>query len=202
MASSEETEEFGRLAAIATSRASEGLGQLICDQIRVKALALYYLDSPQRLLTRLRLPRRLITITQALSGREKGKISLAMARDSAPVLAAALVGRHGSTGRKLGGFDIDALKETANIVSGSYLALLGRPLGLVEVPSVPVIVEGTLDEIALSLVPQSRSFCVEAHLVAPSRALELVILMAAGREHSKFQEKEPAVSDARPSARP
>ena len=185
-------EEFGRLAALATSRAAESLGSLLCDQIETKALNLYYLDSPERLLTRMRLPRRLITITQSISGREKGKISLAMARDSAPVLAAALVGRHGSHSRKLGGFDIDAFKETANIVTGSYLALLGPALGLVGVPSIPAVVDGTLDEIALSLVPQSRALCVEAHLLAPSCNIELVVLMAAGRENGKFQAEESA----------
>ncbi len=202
MTGAEPEDEFGRLAALATSRASEALGALLCDKIAIKALALYYLDSPERLLTRLRLPRRLITITQSISGREKGKISLAMARDGAPILAAALVGRHGSPSRKLGGFDLDAFKETANIVTGSYLALLGRPLGLIGVPSVPAIVEGTLDEIALSLVPRSKALCVEAHLLAPSRGLELVVLMAAGREHSKFQGEEPALSDAPPIVRP
>jgi chemotaxis protein CheY-P-specific phosphatase CheC len=174
----------------------------LCDKIRVKALAVYYLDSPELLLARLRLPRRLITITQSLSGREKGKISLAMARDCAPDLAAALAGRHGSPSRKLGGFDLDAFKETANIVSGSYLALLGGPLGLLGLPSVPAIVEGTLDEIALSLVPQSRALCVEARLFAPSRALELAVLMAAGREHSKFVGEQPAFSGARLTVRP
>jgi len=194
MSGTEPEEEFGRLAALATSRASESLGSLLCDKIEIKALALYYLDSPERLLTRLRLPRRLITITQSISGREKGKISLAMARDGAPLLAAALVGRHGSHSRKLGGIDLDAFKETANIVTGSYLSLLGPALGLVGVPSIPAVVEGTLDEIALSLVPQARALCVEAHLMAPSRDLELVVLMAAGRENSKFQAEEPALS--------
>jgi len=187
----EPQEEFGRLAALATTRASESLGSLLCDQIETKALNLYYLDSPERLLTRLRLPRRLITITQSINGREKGKISLAMARDGAPNLAAALIGRHGNHSRKLGGLDIDAFKETANIVTGSYLALLGPVLGLVGVPSIPAVVEGTLDEIALSLVPQTRALCVEAHLLAPSRNLELVVLMAAGREN-KLQAEESA----------
>jgi chemotaxis protein CheY-P-specific phosphatase CheC len=190
----EPEEEFGPLASLATSRASESLGSLLCDKIEVKALSLYYLDSPERLLTRLRLPRRLITITQSISGREKGKISLAMPRDGAPILAAALVGRHSAHTRKLGGFDLDAFKETANIVTGSYLSLLGPALGLIGVPSIPAVVEGTLDEIALSLVPQARALCVEAHLVAPSRGLELVVLMAAGRECSKFQAEEPALS--------
>lgn len=191
MTVAEPQEEFGRLAALATTRASESLGSLLCDQIETKALNLYYLDSPERLLTRLRLPRRLITITQSINGREKGKISLAMARDGAPNLAAALIGRHGNHSRKLGGLDIDAFKETANIVTGSYLALLGPVLGLVGVPSIPAVVEGTLDEIALSLVPQTRALCVEAHLLAPSRNLELVVLMAAGREN-KLQAEESA----------
>jgi len=202
MSSSERVDEFGRMAALATSRASEALGSLLCDRIQIKALAVYYLDSPEMLLTRLRLPRRLFIVTQSLSGREKGKISLAIARDSATVLAAALAGRHGSPNHKLGGLDLDAFKETANILSGSYLAMLGRPLGLLGLPSVPAIVEGTLDEIALSLVPHSRSLCVEAHLVAPTLGLELVVLMAAAREHSRVRAAEPPFSDGRLAVRP
>jgi len=180
----EPTEEISRLAAVATGRASEALGVLLNEEIRIKSLAVYYLSSPERLLTRLRLPRRLVTVTQSINGYEKGKISLAIARESAPNLASLLVGRHGLPNRRLGGFELDSLKEAANIITGSYLALLGRPLGLIGVPSVPVVLEGTLEEIALSLLPQSSSLCVEAHLVAPSPELELVALMAAGREQN------------------
>ncbi len=205
MRSLEPTEEINRLAAVATSRASEALGVLLNDQIRIRSLAVYYLNSPERLLTRLRLPRRLVTVTQSISGYEKGKISMAISRESAPTLASLLVGRHGLPNRRLGGFELDSLKEAANIITGAYLALLGRPLGLIGVPSVPVVLEGALEEIALSLLPQSSSLCVEAHLVARSPELELVALMAAGREQSDTPDAEPrenGFKGVRPAARP
>lgn len=205
MDGSEPMEEISRLAAVATNRASEALGALLYEEIRIKALAVYYLRSPERLLTRLRLPRRLVTVTQSVNGYEKGKISLVIARESAPSLASLLVGRHGLPNRRLGGFELDALKEAANIVAGSYLALLGHPLGLVGVPSVPVVLEGTLDEIALSLLPQSSSRCVEAHFVAHSHGIELVVLMAAGCEHSDQPAAGPKPNGfrgVRPAARP
>ncbi len=205
MDGSESMEEIRRLAAIATTRASEALGALSYEENAVKALAVYYLKSPERLLTRLRLPRRLVTVTQSVDGYEKGKISLVIARESAPSLASLLVGRHGSPNRRLGGFELDALKEAGNIISGSYLAFLGHPLGLTGVPSVPTLLEGTLDEIALSLVPQSSSLCVEAHLAAPSRGIELVVLMAAGCEQSDrfaVDPKSNGLRGARPAARP
>jgi chemotaxis protein CheY-P-specific phosphatase CheC len=193
--------EFGHEAALGTSRASEALGLLLCDKIEIKALNLYYLHSPERLQTRLRLPRRVILISQSISGREEGKISLAIAREGAPALAAGLAGRHTSLNRKLSELDLDAIKEAANIVAGSYLSLLARPLGLVGVPSVPVIVEGAADELALSMVPRAQALCIEARLFAAERRFELTVLMAAARQHSKVHVGVAELSDPRPAAR-
>ncbi len=184
MDGSESMREIGRLAATATTRASKALGALLYEEISAKASAVYYLKSPERLLTRLRLPRRLVAVTQSVDGYEKGKISLVVARESAPSLASLLVGRHGLPNRRLGGFEVDALKEAGNIIAGSYLASLEHPLGLTGVPSVPTLQEGTSDEITLSLLPQSSSVCMEAHLIAHAHGIELIVLMAAGCEQS------------------
>ena len=154
----EPTEEISRLAAVATGRASEALGVLLNEEIRIKSLAVYYLSSPERLLTRLRLPRRLVTVTQSINGYEKGKISLAIARESAPNLASLLVGRHGLPNRRLGGFELDSLKEAANIITGSYLALLGRlyARGLEEVPLIVADGCGSVRAAAQVVYPQAQ----------------------------------------------
>src|SRR5208283_1191255 len=101
MSALEPEQEFGYQAALGTSRAADALGLLLGDKIEIKALNLYYLPSPERLQTRLRLPRRVILIRQSISGREEGMISLAIAREGAPALAAGLAGRHTSPNRKL-----------------------------------------------------------------------------------------------------
>ncbi len=201
MSALEPEQEFGYQAALGTSRAADALGLLLGDKIEIKALNLYYLPSPERLQTRLRLPRRVILIRQSIRGREEGMISLAMAREGAPALAAGLAGRHTSLNRKLNELDVDAIKEAANIVAGSYLSLLARPLGLVGVPSVPVIVEGAADELAQSMVPRAQALCIEAHLFAVARRLELTVLMAVAHRHSKAQVGAAKLSDPRLAAR-
>ncbi len=175
--------ELGRLVAIATSRAAEALALLLCDEIQIKGLGVYYVHSRERLLTRLKLPRRLVAITQSIEGDKSARLSLALSHSSAHNLAALLVGRRTSPHRKLDCFELDALRETANVVAGSYLGLLGRPLGLAGAPSAPAVIEGTPQQMALSLLPQSRSLCVETHIMAPSRQVQMLLMTAVQSTH-------------------
>ena len=134
-------------------------------------------------MVRLRRSRHLLSITQAACGNEPGRFSLVVARSSVSGLIDTLMGRHGSVTRDLGGVELDALRETANIVAGSCLSMLGGPLGLSTMPSAAAISEGSLEEVVYTFLPQPGSLCVETRLRTRSHRLELILLMAVARSN-------------------
>src|SRR5438093_13704801 len=93
-----------------------------------------------------------------------------------------MIGVHVDHNREIGSFEKYALKEDANIISGSYLSLLGHPLRMVAMPSVPAVIEGQPEELVMSLVPQPHSLCVESRLLAPTKEVALLLLMSVSRD--------------------
>jgi chemotaxis protein CheY-P-specific phosphatase CheC len=180
--------ELSEMADAGVSGAAEALSLLLYRHVSSRTPTIYNLTSPEALLLRLRFPRLLISITQTVYAQSHGRISIALSREGALELIDLLVDRRGSPTRVLGSFELDALKETANIVNGSLLSPLGRRLGLTAHPTVPSIVEGEIERLVQSFVPGPECLCIESRLLAES-GLEILVLLAVTPEPSKSAAK-------------
>src|SRR6266446_2754396 len=149
-------------ASLAIDRAAAALSTLIHESVRARGPSIFSLSSPEMLLLRFRSMRRLWIATQTVYSENEAKISLALSRDSAGVLADLLMGRRGVGTRNLAGLEMDAIRETANIVSGAFLAALGERTGLRETPSVPSLVQGELQDLIQNFTLNPESLCVES----------------------------------------
>lgn len=173
---------LARVARAAARNASATLSGLLYEATTFRAPRIYHLSSPEMLLMRLKAPRRLVSVTRPIYAPTSAKLSLAVGSAMAATMAARLMGRRGHSVRRLGSAEIDALKEAADLVAGSYAALLAPALGVEGMPSEASLIEGSPAELVPSFLPRPGSLCVEARLRTLSSEIEVVLLMAAAWE--------------------
>ncbi len=170
--------EFSELAAAAGIGAAQALSTLLNDNTQIRGPRIYNLKSPDTLLLKIKSNPELIGVTRNVPGATAGKVSLAVSRERAPRLVDLLNGHRGCATQTLGRLELDAIRETGNIIFGAYLGLLGPAMGVVGIPSEPVLVEGLLSELLACFLPQEKSICVETRLLVQSNRIEMILLMA------------------------
>ena len=163
-------------------RTSCALSRLLNAEVRVSCCRLYHGDWREALTESLQGRGALVTITQTAFGAEPVEVSLMIEERRTRRMLDLLMGRHGASllqsvdphnGARFDPFEIDALKETANIVTGSCIAVLGGDLGLTGC-SLPSMASGMpLADTICSLLPCVDSMCAESRLKASAHALEL-----------------------------
>ena len=180
---------FEQLMAATADGASYALGRLLNAEVRVNCCQLYHGDWREALTESLQGRGALVTITQTAFGAEPVEVSLVIEESRTRRMLDLLMGRHGASllpsvdpvpqnGARFDPFEIDALKETANIVTGSCIAVLGRDLGLTGC-SLPSLAAGMpLADTVCSLLPRVSSMCVESRLNAGAHALEIALMMS------------------------
>ncbi len=178
---------FEQLMAAAADGASYALSRLLNAEVRVSCCRLYHGDWREALTESLQVRGALVTITQTAFGAEPVEVSLVIEESRTRRMLDLLMGRHGASllpsvdpqnGVRFDPFEIDALKETANIVTGSCIAVLGRDLGLTGC-SLPSLVAGMpLADTVCSLLPRASSMCVNSWLEARAHALEIALMMS------------------------
>lgn len=173
---------LARAARSAARSAAATLSGLLYEATTFRAPRIYHLTSPDMLLTRLKAPRRLVSVTRPIDAPSAAKLSLAVGSAMAATMAARLMGRRGQSLRHLGSAEMDALKEAADIVAGSYAALLAPALGIRALPAEPSLMEGSPAELVPSFLPRPGSLCVEARLQTLTSEIEVLLLIAVGWE--------------------
>ena len=176
-----------QLMAAAADRASYALGRLLNAEVRVSGRQLYHGGWRQALTESLQGRGALVTITQTAFGAEPVGVALVIEESRTRRMLDLLMGRHGASllpsvdaqnGARFDSFEIDALKETANIVAGSCIAVLDRDFGLTGC-SLPLVAAGMpLADTVCSLLPRASSMCVESRLNASAHGLELALMMS------------------------
>jgi len=178
-----------QLMALAADRASHALGRLLNEEVRVSCCRLYHGDWREALTESLQGRGALVTISQTAFGAEPVEVSLMIEESRTGCMLDLLMGRHGASlllsvdqapqnGARLDPFEIDALKETANIVTGSCIAVPGRDLGLTG-SSLPTMgSEMLLTDRVRFFLPRVHSMCVKSRLKASHHALEVVLMMS------------------------
>jgi chemotaxis protein CheY-P-specific phosphatase CheC len=174
------------LMEAASARASAALSQLLNGEIQVRCCRLYHGDLRPALLESLRGPDQLVTVSQTAFGKEPVTVSLAIDYSLIGSMLDLLFGRHGAAplpesdepAAPFDSYEIDALKETANIVTGTCIAVLEHELGLTGV-SLPTFGEQLSPaECVCRLLPDPQSICIKSRLTAAARPLEIVLLMS------------------------
>lgn len=175
--------EINRIAIEAAKQVGEAVGRLLREDPVHVGTHVYYLRTPQRLLMRMRAPRRLFSISKVVSGGRAGRISLALNQDSVAAVADRLVGRLGSPAHHtLDGLELDALAATANILAGAYLDRLGPALQVSAIAAASCVMEGPLQQVALAFLPGPCSLCVETRFELKPPLGEIVLLAAVESE--------------------
>lgn len=178
-----------QLMVAAANRASDALGELLNDEIRIAHSQVYDGNWPEALSDRLKGRENLLTISQTAFGAEPMKVSLVIERKRVGCLLDLLMGRHGDSdllGFGAAGLDdarldpteIDALKETANIVTGSCVSVLGRELGLTGMSLPSLAPQSSLAERVYWLLPDAQSLCAQSLLKTRSHPLEMELMMS------------------------
>jgi hypothetical protein len=181
---------LGRLMFRAITRAADTLGELLNDQVRIKHSRFYRVIWRQALSDHLRGREDFLAVGQTAFGGEPMKVWLALENRQVRRLLDSLMGRHGSSpprgsgsseprGGRIDPSELDALKETINIVTGSCVAVLAHQLGLkgLSLPSVEPRRGWSEDKIHW-LVADAQSLCAESQLEAQRHPLEVTLLMA------------------------
>ena len=178
-----------QLMAAAAERAAHALSRLVNEEVRVSCCELYHSDWRDALTESLQGRGALVTVSQTAFGAEPVEISLVIEQSRTRRMLDLLMGRHGASllplvdpvlqnGARFDPFEIDALKETANIVTGSCIAVLGRDLGLTGCSMPSMAAEMPLADTVRSLLPRVSSMCVKARLKASAHALEIVLMIS------------------------
>ncbi len=178
-----------QLMAATADGASYALGRLLNAEVRVSCCQLYHGDWREALTQSLQGRGALVTITQTVFGAEPVEVSLVIEESRTRRMLDLLMGRHGASllpsvdpvaqnGARFDSFEIDALKETAHIVTGSCMAVLGRDLGLTGCSLPSMAAEMPLAGTVCSLLPRASSMCVKSWLKASAHALEIALMMS------------------------
>ncbi len=197
-----------QLMEAASARASVALSQLLNGEIRVRCCRLYHADWREALLESLNGRDHLVTVSQTAFGKEPVTVSLAIDYSLIGSMLDLLLGRHGAaplpeSDEPAAPFDpceIDALKEAANIVTGTCIAVLEHELGLTGV-SLPSFGEqlSPADRV-YRLLPDPQSICINSRLTASARPLEIVLMMSIAGPAERSAAA--ASGDATPAAAP
>jgi hypothetical protein len=193
-----------QLMAATADRAAYALGRLLNAEVRVSCCRLYHGDRREALTESLQGRGALVRVSQTAFGAETIEVSIVIEESRIRHMLDLLMGRHGASllplvepvlqnGARFDPFEIDALKETANIVTGSCIAVLGGELGLTGCSLPSMAAEMPLADTVCSLLPRVTSMCVTARLKASAHALEIVLMISIAG---------PAASAARPAAVP
>lgn len=209
---------LGRLMFRAITRAADTLGELLNDQVRIKHSRFCRVTWRQALSDHLRGREDFVAVGQTAFGGEPMKVWLALENRQVSRLLDSLMGRHGGSppggsgyseprGGRIDPSEVDALKETTNIVTGSCVAVLARELGLkgLSLPSVEPRTGWSEDKVYW-LVADAQSLCAEAQLETQRHRLAVTLLMAVLTHESIGSTRErtngaPILADALPGAR-
>ncbi len=178
-----------QLMAATADRASYALGRLLNAEVRVSCCQLYHGDWREALTESLQGRGALVTISQTAFGAEPVVVSIVIEESRTRCMLDLLMGRHGASllpfvdpvsqnGARFDPLEIDALKETANIVTGNCIAVLGRELGLTGCSLPSMAAEMPLADTVCSLLPRVGSMCVKSRLKASAHALEVVLMIS------------------------
>jgi chemotaxis protein CheY-P-specific phosphatase CheC len=190
MGSERSSAHLGRLIYRAINRAADTLGELLNDQVRINHCRFYRVNWRQALSDHLRGREDYLAVGQTAFGREPMRVWLALENRQVNRLLDGLMGRHGGASPGTRGYseprggrfdpsEVDALKETTNIVSGSCVAVLARELGLkgLSLPSVESR-RGWSEDKVYWLVADAQSLCIDSQLQAQRHPLEVTLLMS------------------------
>lgn len=130
-------EALEKMSHDGAKNASTALSKLIDQQVEIKALAVRavpiekiseLIGSPEDMVT---------TVTMEVTGDVGGSIMLIYPKQSAVNIADLLAKRKLGTTAQLGELDKSALKESGNIISGSFLSAISNYLKINMVESIP-----------------------------------------------------------------
>ena len=180
---------FERLMAAAADRASHALGRMLNAEVRVSHCLLYHGDGRQALMESLQGLGTLVTFNQTAFGAEAVEVSMLIEESRIRCLLDLLLGRHGASlppsvdsdpqdGARFDPLEIDALKETANILTGTCIGVLGRDFGLSRFSMPSMGAEMPLADRVCALLPHAHSMCVKSGLRACAHPLEIVLVTA------------------------
>jgi hypothetical protein len=182
-------EQLTLSAALSTSSV---LSMMLNDGMQVADCRIYYASAREALLERLRRRYGLLAVSQTALGAEPVKVSLIVGKEHVGLLLDRLMGRPGGLRNTsaeearcagvLDATEIDALRETANIVTGACAAVFGRELGITSMSLPSFASQDMLDDIVGFLLPDREAVCTESHLKAATHALELDLLMSIARK--------------------
>jgi len=169
----EELAEFKKVGDIGAERAANSLSVLIGQEVNVRALTARALPveeiskvvgGPEEIST---------TVIFRVTGDVGGNILLIFPQENALALADLLNRREIGTARRLSELDKSALKETGNILSGSFLAALTNYLNVSMIESVPDIAtdmaKATVDHVLVEFsqrAEQALAFEVDFELIS------------------------------------
>lgn len=169
----EELAEFKKVGDVGAQRAARSLSILIDEKVDVKALTARALPvekisrvvgGPEEIAT---------TVIFRVTGDVEGNILLIIPQENALALADLLARRKVGATRRLSELDKSALKETGNILSGSFLAALTNYLNVSMIESIPDIAtdmaKATIDHVLAEFsqrAEQALAFEVDFELIS------------------------------------
>lgn len=175
----EELAEFKKVGDVGAQRAARSLSILIGEKVDVKALTARALaveeiskvvGGPEEIST---------TVVFRVTGDVGGNILLIFPQKNALALADLLSRRRVGTARRLSELDISALKETGNILSGSFLAALTNYLDVSMIESIPDIAtdmaKATIDHVLVEFsqrAEQALAFEVDFEMISVSEKVK------------------------------
>ncbi len=180
---------FERVMAAAAERACDALGRMLNAEVRLSHCLLYRGDGRAALMECLQGRGTLVTVSQTAFGAEPVEVSLLIEESRIRCLLDLLMGRHGASllpsvdsdqhnGARFDPLEIDALKETTNILTGTCIAVLGRDFGLSRFSMPSLGAEMALADRVRALLPRVHSMCVKSGLNACAHPLEIVLVTA------------------------
>jgi chemotaxis protein CheY-P-specific phosphatase CheC len=189
---------LGPLMAIAAGRAADALSRLVNREIQVKCSRVSRGEWREALLGDLRGHENLTWISQVAFGSEPMSVSMVIDEARANTLLDMLLGRHGaatlaeleaaaglaerpSSLKHLDSCEIDALKETINIMTGCCVEVLAQELGLTSVSLPAVVPEAPVAGRVSALPPEKQSKRRASQPQSAGGPLEIKLMLSVAR---------------------